>query len=37
VLLDVQSETEWQLTPMRTPDYIAPDLTTASRLIAEQP
>jgi D-glycero-D-manno-heptose 1,7-bisphosphate phosphatase len=36
VLLDVQSETEWQLTPMRTPDYIAPDLTTASRLIAEQ-
>ena len=35
VLLDVQSETEWQLTPIRTPDYVAPDLTTASRHIAE--
>lgn len=35
VLLDVQSETEWQLTPLRTPDYVAPDLTAASRHIAE--
>jgi D,D-heptose 1,7-bisphosphate phosphatase len=34
VLLDVQSETEWQLTPLRTPDYVAPDLTSASRHIA---
>ena len=35
VLLDVQSETEWQMTPLRTPDYVAPDLATASRYIAE--
>jgi D,D-heptose 1,7-bisphosphate phosphatase len=34
VLLDVQSETEWQLTPLRTPDFVAPDLTAASRHIA---
>lgn len=34
VLLDVQSETEWQLSPLRTPDYAAPDLRAASRHIA---
>ena len=33
-LLDVQSETEWRLTPLRTPDFIAPDLRAASRHIA---
>jgi len=35
VLLDVRSETEWQLTPLRMPDYVARDLTSASRHIAE--
>jgi D,D-heptose 1,7-bisphosphate phosphatase len=34
VLLDVASETEWVMTPLRTPDFIAPDLTAASRHIA---
>lgn len=34
VLLDVRSETEWQLSPLRTPDYVAPDLRAASRHIA---
>lgn len=35
-LLDVASETEWRLTPVRVPDLIAADLTSASRHIAEQ-
>lgn len=34
VLLDVQSETEWDMTPLRTPDFVAPDLSAASRHIA---
>jgi D-glycero-D-manno-heptose 1,7-bisphosphate phosphatase len=37
VLLDVRSETEWRLSPLRTPDYVAPDLRHASRFITEHP
>lgn len=36
VLLDVNSETEWRRGPLRTPDYIARDLTTAARHIVER-
>ena len=34
VLLDVHSETEWNVTPLRTPDYVAPDLISACCHIA---
>jgi len=33
ILLDVGHETEWQLTPARTPDFTAADLDDAARLI----
>jgi D,D-heptose 1,7-bisphosphate phosphatase len=33
ILLDVQSETEWVLSPLRTPDHVARDLACASRHI----
>jgi len=35
ILLDVGHETEWKVTPARTPDAVAPDLATAARLILE--
>jgi D-glycero-D-manno-heptose 1,7-bisphosphate phosphatase len=34
ILLDNGHETEWVLTPLRTPDARAPDLDTAARIIA---
>lgn len=34
VLLDVQSETEWDMTALRTPDVVVSDLDAASRHIA---
>ena len=33
-LIDNGNETEWQMTPLRLPDIIAPDLYTAARRIA---
>lgn len=33
VLMDVGNETEWRLTPIRTPDVRAPDLLEAARAI----
>ena len=36
VLLDVKSETEWRRGPLRTPDYVARDLTAAARHIVER-
>jgi histidinol-phosphate phosphatase family protein len=33
ILLDVGHETEWELTPLRTPDFTAVDLAAAARVI----
>jgi histidinol-phosphate phosphatase family protein len=36
VLLDVGNETEWRLSPLRTPHHRASDLLEAARLIADR-
>lgn len=35
VLMDVGNETEWVMSPLRTPHHRAPDLLSAARLILE--
>lgn len=37
VLIDNGNETEWQLSPLRTPDFVAPDLHACARLITMAP
>lgn len=37
ILLDVGNETEWDLTPARTPDFVAPTFADVARLILGAP
>jgi histidinol-phosphate phosphatase family protein len=35
ILIDNGNETEWQLSPLRQPDFTAPDLAAAARLVLQ--
>lgn len=34
VLVDAGNETEWRMSPLRTPDHVVPDLLAAARAVA---